>query len=223
MSKVALFIDADTVPHSTVSYMLSKLALKGAGEIIVKRAYAGWDSDFSKEWKKVIEDYVLDPIHKFLPENGQSTGSQCLTMAMPVDAMNMMKTDKVETFCFASMTGNFAPLVMQLRADGCNVVGFGDKDAPEALMSMYSIYFILTPELDAEKPSAVKSDKDDSKSYMQDVIFPLVQEMLKISMHDGWADVAALDASAKGSLLPLFNKYGHKSLESVIRKSPYFE
>jgi hypothetical protein len=70
-------------------------------------------------------------------------------MAMTVDAMELLYTEKPDAFGIVSSDADFTPLVMHLRAKGAAVYGFGAEQTPRAFVNACSrfLYFDALKEL----------------------------------------------------------------------------
>lgn len=113
--KIALLIDADNVSHAKIAAMLAELSKYGTANI--RRAYGNWASDSLKGWKDKLHDFAIRPIQQF----NYSTGKNATDIALVIDAMELLYTQKLDAFCLASSDADFTPLVMQLRANGHEV------------------------------------------------------------------------------------------------------
>ena len=124
--KIALLIDADNVSHGKIAAILAELSKYGTANI--RRAYGNWTSASLKGWKDKLHDFAIRPIQQF----DYSTGKNATDIALVIDAMELLYTQKLDAFCLASSDADFTPLVMQLRANGHEVYGFGERKTPVA-------------------------------------------------------------------------------------------
>ena len=78
-----------------------------------------------------------------------SKGKNATDMAMTVDAMELLYTEKPDAFGIVSSDADFTPLVMHLRAKGAAVYGFGAEQTPRAFVNACSrfLYFDALKEL----------------------------------------------------------------------------
>ena len=135
--RIALLIDADNVSHSSISMMLSELSRYGVANI--RRAYGDWASASLKGWKGKLHEYAIQPMQQF----SYSKGKNATDMALTIDAMVLLYTQKLDAFCIASSDADFTPLVMQLRANGHEVYGFGARKTPEPFVNACSTFLYL--------------------------------------------------------------------------------
>lgn len=134
---VAMFIDADNAPSKKLGSVLAELASYGA--VSIRRAYGNWKSPSLDPWGKVLHEHAIQPVQQF----DLVKGKNATDMAMAVDAMDVLFNKPVDVFCLVSSDCDFTPLVMRLRAEGKQVVGFGERKAPEPFVNACSrfLYF----------------------------------------------------------------------------------
>jgi uncharacterized protein (TIGR00288 family) len=135
--RIALLIDADNVSHSKIPAMLAELAKYGTASI--RRAYGNWASPGLKGWTGKLHAHAIRPIQQF----SYSTGKNATDIALVIDAMELLYTQKPDAFCLASSDADFTPLVMQLRANGHDVYGFGERKTPEPFVNACTTFLYL--------------------------------------------------------------------------------
>ncbi len=134
---VAMFIDADNAPSRKIGDVLAELA--SFGSVSIRRAYGNWKNASLEPWGKVLHEHAIQPMQQF----DLVKGKNATDMAMAVDAMDVLFNKPVDVFCLVSSDCDFTPLVMRLRAEGKQVVGFGERKAPEPFVNACSrfLYF----------------------------------------------------------------------------------
>lgn len=152
--RIALLIDADNVSHRKVGPMIGELSKYGVANI--RRAYGDWASAGLKNWKEGLHEYAIRPVQQF----SYSVGKNASDMALVIDAMELLYTQKLDAFCIASSDADFTPLVMQLRANGHEVYGFGERKTPEPFVNACSTFLYFDSLGEAPAPS---SDAPDAK------------------------------------------------------------
>ena len=136
-ASIALLIDADNSPASKIDEIVDELAKYGV--INIRRAYGNWKSTTLRSWENVLHDYAIQPIQQF----DYSKGKNATDIAMAIDAMDLLYTQRLDGFCLASSDCDFTPLVMRLRASGVKVFGFGEKKTPEPFVNACSKFLYL--------------------------------------------------------------------------------
>lgn len=147
--RIALLIDADNVSASKIALMLAELSKYGT--VNIRRAYGDWASTRLKGWKDKLHDFAIRPIQQF----SYSTGKNATDIALVIDAMELLYTQKLDAFCIASSDADFTPLVMQLRANGHDVYGFGERKTPVPFVNACTTFLYLDS---LKQPTQAASD-----------------------------------------------------------------
>lgn len=141
---IALLIDADNAPAARIDFIIAELASYGI--VNIRRAYGNWQKTELAGWQKVLHEYAIQPVQHFDIVKGKNASD----MALLIDAMDILYTKTIGTFCLVSSDCDFTPLVLRLRADGKQVIGFGGKNAAAPFVASCSRFLYL----DDAKPTA---------------------------------------------------------------------
>ena len=152
--RVALLIDADNSPASKIGVILNELST--FGETNVRRAYGNWKKNELKGWEEQLHEHAIRPMQQF----DYSKGKNASDMAMVIDALDLLYTDRPDAFGIVSSDSDFTPLVMHLRAKGAAVYGFGARKTPEPFVNACSRFLFL----DDLRPAAAEGDADTDRS-----------------------------------------------------------
>lgn len=117
--RIALLIDADNAPAEMIDEILTELSTFGV--IDIRRAYGNWTKHSLSGWQRKLLDFALRPMQQF----DYSKHKNATDMAMTVDAMELLYTERPDAFGIVSSDADFTPLVMHLRSKGAAVYGFG--------------------------------------------------------------------------------------------------
>lgn len=134
---VALFIDADNSPSRKIEAILAELAVIGV--VSIRRAYGNWKSPRLESWVQVLHEHAIQPIQQF----DLVKGKNATDMAMAIDAMDVLHGKPIEVFCLVSSDCDFTPLVTRLRAEGKQVIGFGERKSPDPYVNACSRFVYL--------------------------------------------------------------------------------
>lgn len=156
--RIALLIDADNVSHAKIGAILAELSKYGTANI--RRAYGNWAAATLKGWTAKLHDFAIRPIQQF----SYSTGKNATDIALVIDAMELLYTQDLDAFAIASSDADFTPLIMQLKANGHEVYGFGERKTPTPFVNACTTFLFLdgledsTPpaEPEAEAPAAAQ-------------------------------------------------------------------
>ena len=214
---IALLIDADNAPAAKIEFIIAELATSGV--VNIRRAYGNWKSEKLKGWADVLHEYAIQPVQQF----DLVKGKNATDMAMLVEAMDMLYTKSVGTFCLVSSDCDFTPLVLRLRADGKQVIGFGGQKTPGPFVNSCSRFLYLDedPKQEAvrkEKATNPKQLKSDTK-----LINLLRMAVAATANEDGWAKLGAIGShiSNQGSFDQ--RNYGFSKLSDLFKAIDLFD
>jgi uncharacterized protein (TIGR00288 family) len=168
--RIALLIDADNAPAEKIDEILTELSTFGV--INIRRAYGNWTKHALVGWQNRLLEYALRPMQQF----DYSKHKNATDMAMTVDAMELLYTEKPDAFGIVSSDADFTPLVMHLRSKGAAVYGFGAAQTPRPFVNACSRFLylealgedaVLEPGAEAERPAAVAARPEAASSKPQ--------------------------------------------------------
>ena len=111
-AQIALLIDADNATASRIDVILGELSR--LGETNVRRAYGNWTKTGLKSWQEVLHENAIRPVQQFDPSKGKNASD----IALAVDAVEILHTQRPDAFALVSSDADFTPLVMHLREHG---------------------------------------------------------------------------------------------------------
>ena len=114
--RIALLIDADNVSADVIDQAVERV-LQLHGAIHVRRAYCTTEL--------ALANLPLFKRHSIRPIVNLSTGKNSTDIALAVDAIDMVVTERPDLVVIVSSDSDFAPLVIRLREKGCRVEGIG--------------------------------------------------------------------------------------------------
>ncbi|OBQ64311.1 NYN domain-containing protein [Mesorhizobium loti] len=240
--RIALLIDADNVSHDKIAAILAELSKYGTANI--RRAYGDWANANLRNWKDKLHNFAIRPIQQF----SYSAGKNATDIALVIDAMELLYTQKLDAFCLASSDADFTPLVMQLKANGHDVYGFGERKTPTPFVNACTTFLYLDSLDDAEPPttsvapdeepkakarSAAGSktptekaaDKRTGKSLSQDTALVTILRgaVEATAQDDGWAAMSAAGSAAKRQAPIDPRNYGVKNFPALFAATGLFD
>src|SRR5688572_14085751 len=131
-----LLIDADNLSADVIAQALAAV-LADHGAAHVRRAYCTADTALQNQ--ALFRKLLIRPVVNL------SAGKNANDIALAVDAIDLVLSERPDVVVIASSDSDFAPLVMRLREKGCRVCGIGQQgktgdDAPLA----YDQFSVLT-------------------------------------------------------------------------------
>lgn len=229
--RIALLIDADNISHQKAAAILSELSKYGTTNI--RRAYGDWTSASLKGWRDRLHALAIRPIQQF----SYSTGKNATDIALVIDAMELLYTQKPDAFCIASSDADFTPLIMQLKANGHDVYGFGERKTPEPFVNACTTFLYLDSLVDPEDAApaapAVATPAKAGKSAKGGLAVSLADDTALITAlrggveaaarEDGWALVSAAGHAVK-RLAPIDPRnYGARTFTALFEATGLFE
>lgn len=221
---IALLIDADNSPAAKIGLILTELSTFGVTN--VRRAYGNWKKSELKGWEEKLHEHAIRPMQQF----DYSKGKNASDMAMVIDALELLYTDRPDAFGIVSSDADFTPLVMHLRAKGAAVYGFGASKTPEPFVNACS-RFLFLEKLGAEElgesgeaaPSAplrvtTAQLKQDAK-----LVTLLRHAVQAAADEDGWARVGAVGQQIGNQASFDSRNYGYATLTKLLAATQLFE
>lgn len=233
--RVALLIDADNSPASKIDLILNELST--FGETNIRRAYGNWKKNELKGWEEVLHEHAIRPMQQF----DYTKGKNASDMAMVIDALELLYTDRPDAFGIVSSDADFTPLVMHLRAKGAAVYGFGAQKTPEPFVNACSRFLFLDklrPIAVADTSGGVHGDgKDDGEAVSmtplratpaqlkQDAkLVMLLRNAVQAAADDeGWARVGAVGTQIANQASFDHRNYGYATLTKLLVATQLFD
>jgi uncharacterized LabA/DUF88 family protein len=212
--RIALLIDADNVTYGDVEQVLVSLQTKG--DATIKRAYGNWFDARLKRWEPVLRAEAIRPVQQF----NYTKGKNATDMALVIDAITLLHTDRPEAFAIVSSDADFTPLVTHLRERGLPVYGFGRADTPKPFRTACSEFEVFAE----DKPADAAATKAAGKRAVDDTLLQRLREAVKkAGGKDGWARIQAVRAALgpRDSFSP--SDYGHSNLSKLLKATNAFE
>ena len=239
--RIALLIDADNISHTKIALMLAELSKYGTANI--RRAYGDWAKPGLKGWTEKLHEFAIRPIQQF----SYSTGKNATDIALVIDAMELLYTQRPDAFCLASSDGDFTPLVMQLKANGHEVYGFGERKTPAPFGNACTTFLYLDSLEDSGQPAATgeateappaaptktkakvkakpAAEKTADKSLAQNtkLVTTLRGAVEASAREDGWALMSAAGSAVKRQAPIDPRNYGVKNFPALFSATGLFE
>lgn len=237
--RIALLIDADNVSHAKIAAILAELSKYGTANI--RRAYGNWASAGLKGWTDKLHAFAIRPIQQF----SYSAGKNATDIALVIDAMELLYTQKLDAFCLASSDADFTPLVMQLKANGHEVYGFGERKTPAPFVNACTTFLYLDSLVDPEasaaaavpRPKGSKAKAPAREGPGSEPVAkrakPLAQDTALVTAlrggveaaarEDGWALLSTAGGAVKRQAPVDPRNYGVKNFPALFEATGLFE
>lgn len=221
-STVALFIDADNAPAKKIDFIITELATYGS--VMVRKAYGNWKEDRLKSWESVLLDYAIAPVQQF----DYTKGKNATDMAMTIDVMDLLSQGKIDVFCIVSSDSDFTPLVMRVKMEGKQVIGFGEQKAPKSLVAACNKFLYLNNDesTNEEKSFSQQSShkKPSNELKMDTALMNLLRKAVSESCDEsGWAALNRVGQLINNQSSFDSKNFGYAKLGDLFRAIDIFE
>ena len=189
--QIAVFIDLENLAIGVRDAKLDKLEIEKIltrlvekGKIVVKKAYADWESYAS--YKRSFHECAIELIS--IPRK-RISGKNSADIKMVVDALELAFTKPhIGTFALISGDSDFSPLVSKLRENNKFILGMGVKNASSHLLIDNCDEFIFYDDLVRKpkrkrarrKASTMPKEKRDAFNLLIDSTLALQRENKEI-------------------------------------------
>ena len=232
--RIALLIDADNSPSAKIGLILNELST--FGETSIRRAYGNWKKQELRGWEELLHEHAIRPMQQF----DYSKGKNASDMAMVIDALDLLYTDRPEAFGIVSSDADFTPLVMYLRAKGAAVYGFGGQKTPEPFVNACSRFLYLdklatmaagtsvdidTGDLARDDAAADAAARADRQAASRDAkLVDLLRNAVEAAAGEsGWARVGAVGQQIGNQASFDPRNYGYATLTKLLKATDLFQ
>ncbi len=214
---IALLIDADNSPAAKIEFIITELA--SYGTVNIRRAYGNWKKRGLSSWEKVLHDYAIEPIQLF----DLVKGKNATDIKLVIEAMDIMHSKDVQTFALVSSDCDFTPLIMRLRAEGKQVIGFGGQSTPEPFMNSCTKFLYLDDnEQSKERRKRNKESGVDLKGNSK-LMNTLRSAVEIVADEDGWASLGPVGSQINNQGPFDHRTYGFSKLSDLFAAIDLFE
>ena len=216
-NSIALLIDADNAPAAKIDFIISELASHGV--VNIRRAYGNWKKPGLAGWEKVLHENSIQPMQSF----DLVKGKNATDMALLIDAMDILYTKNVNTFCLVSSDCDFTPLIQRLRADGKEVFGFGGQKTPMPFIASCTRFLYLDEETKSKAQDKVKTEPVKDLKGNTKLMNTLRSAVKESGDEDGWARLGPVGSRISNSGPFDHRTYGFKKLSDLFAAIDQFE
>lgn len=235
--RLAVLIDADNIPYSSVKGMMAEIALYGTPTF--KRIYGDWTKPTLTGWKNVLLENAITPVQQY----SYTQGKNATDSAMIIDAMDILYSGKVDGFCIVSSDSDFTRLATRLREAGMKVIGIGQRKTPNPFIVACDKFIYIEilgsskeknepvlAEAPKKKPQHTKKPKDEAneasnmEKLRRDVVSIISSSITDLADENGWAflgEVGNLILKKQPDFDPRI--FGYPKLTPLIKALGKFE
>lgn len=170
LPRIAVLIDGDNIPFEKLPELMNFVSNRGT--VVIRKVFGDWMHGQLSGWKSLSAQYGCSLVQATAYTSGKNTSD----LSIVIESMDILYQNLADTICIASSDGDFTALAQRLREAGIRVLGFGDSNAPCALVNSCNEYLYYDRENDVcgfSKTEATKSKEEvtpiqrDSKLFLQ--------------------------------------------------------
>jgi len=174
--KIALFIDCENISHHYIESIIDELA--SYGEVHIRKAYGDWKNESLKSWNDKLFDFSLEPMH----QPPYSKSKNATDIKMTVDIMKILcQNENIDYVALATSDSDFTPLVIEIKSQAIQVIGFGEEKTSSVLQKACSEFIEVGQENKINNigsntklinilKNAIRHKKDDDDfAYVSDI------------------------------------------------------
>lgn len=173
--KIAVFFDCENISASYVDSIFDELAKHG--EVIIKQSFKDWGSSNSKSWNRELhEEFAIEPIQVFSARGAKNSCDMRIQRAIN----ETINHKKIDIIVLVSSDSDFRDLIINVRANGFETIGFGESKTPLSLKKAYSTFIELPIKKEYEKSNdkeVIKLLNEAIKKTKKDDDYSLVSQM----------------------------------------------
>ncbi|MDA3932647.1 MAG: NYN domain-containing protein [Tenericutes bacterium] len=193
---IALLVDAENISPKYIEIIVDEA--NKYGKINYRRVYGDWTTPQLNPWKQKMNEFGLTPVQQYAYTSGKNSSDFTLI----IDAMDILYSGKVNSFCIVSSDSDFTKLVTRLREDNMFVFGMGESKTPISLVNSCETFSYLDKMLSSydieDKGPKRKSVKPTTETVVQDANKTSITPLRKVKLElknminsntedDGWA------------------------------------
>lgn len=227
---IAVLIDGENVSEKYLKFIFEELS-NYEEDITYRRIYGDWTDNRLGSWKKVLLDYSITPIQQY----SYTTGKNSTDSALIIDAMDILYSGDVSSFCIVSSDSDFTRLAARLRESGMRVVGMGERKTPKAFISAcesFKYLEVLSSSLNLiekivpgvkNETVVVETELKDEKDDIADVI-PIIRRIVEETSDEGGFTYLGTVGNLLQRKLSDFDvrNYGFKTLTQLVKAAKIF-
>lgn len=221
--RIALLIDADNTQLSKLDSVIDEISIRG--RVIARRAYGNWKKETLKNWEEKLKLLAIKAEQQF----DYTQGKNATDMALVIDAMELLHSERYDTFALVSSDSDFTPLAIKLQESGAVVIGVGEKKTPVAFRKACD-EFIFLENLEEDEPEVQEKGEDRAKAQNsgggKNPVGKKIHNLLKMAADsyqdaNGFVNVASVGSYVRRAK-PDFDPraYGFSKLTDLIKAFP---
>ena len=231
--RLAVLVDADNIAPDWAPAIFKEIAT--FGDATVRRIYGDFASGNLNGWRKILHEHALIPHHQPAYTKGKNSSD----IALVIDAMDLLHSDRVDGFALVSSDSDFTRLASRIREEGLDVIGIGEERTPESLRRACKRFVFLenlnvedeaddassVPEVskNANAKPAQRATVPIRQAHSPSKAVPLILDAMR-KEEDEWVTLSVIGSHVHAAN-PDFDPrtYGCTTLANLLEKAGEFE
>jgi uncharacterized LabA/DUF88 family protein len=163
---MALLIDAENISPKYIEIIIDEA--NKYGKINYRRVYGDWTTPQLNPWKQKMNEFGLTPVQQYAYTSGKNSSDFTLI----IDAMDILYSGKVNSFCIVSSDSDFTKLVTRLREDNMFVFGMGESKTPISLVNSCETFSYLDKMISTSEVFDKQAEKTNKKKSAKVLVEP---------------------------------------------------
>jgi uncharacterized LabA/DUF88 family protein len=163
---MALLIDAENISPKYIEIIIDEA--NKYGKINYRRVYGDWTTPQLNPWKQKMNEFGLTPVQQYAYTSGKNSSDFTLI----IDAMDILYSGKVNSFCIVSSDSDFTKLVTRLREDNMFVFGMGESKTPISLVNSCETFSYLDKMIATSELFEKQAEKNNKKKSAKVLVEP---------------------------------------------------
>lgn len=211
-NNIALLIDADNANSAAIEHIINEINIYG--KVTVRRIYADWTTSHNGKWKEKLNNYAIRPIQKF----SYTTGKNSTDTALIIDAMDLLYSETINTFCIVSSDSDYTGLVHRIREQGMHIIGVGKEHTPIAFKKACSIFI-------REENLIQKENKNIQNNAKKSIDYNLISRAFEMVQNENETALLSKLGEALRKVEPEFDSrsYGFKTFRKFCENLNGYE
>lgn len=217
--RLAVLIDAENASAKIADGLFEEIAK--IGEASARRIYGDFSSPASKAWSDQLAKHAITPQQHFAYVKGKNGAD----IALVIDAMDLLLSDRFDGFCLISSDSDFTRLASRIREHGVDVFGFGEQKTPESFRKACN-RFIYTENLlvGMEKQNIQTESNQKPIKSLAGAEKLISTALVQLDPEGNWVHLGAVGnhlANLESDFDP--RSYGTTKLSDLVRKIGKFD
>ena len=172
-----------------------------------------------RSWEKVLHDNAIEPVQLF----DLVKGKNATDIKLVIEAMDILHSKDVQTFALASSDCDFTPLIIRLRAEGKQVIGFGGQSTPAPFINSCTKFLYLDEDEQSKERRKRNREYGTELKGNSKLMNTLRSAVEMVADDTGWASLGPVGSQINNQGPFDHRTYGFSKLSDLFAAIDLFE